>query len=167
MHRRNILWGAFSAFGAALAASRPSAAAEAAPSAKLKVVYHLNDLDKVSFVLGNIQNHFDGVGGPDHVTIALVVHGQALRAFHSAAANPDLSKRVGQFSKAGLELAACGNTMTSQNVTLKDLLPGFVAAERGGVVRIAELHRKAIFISDPEVLPIDVKLSNRPLVCAI
>ena len=137
MHRRNILWGAISAFGAAFAASRAGAAA---PPAKLKVVYHLNDLDKVSFVLGNIQNHFDGVGGPDHVTIALVVHGQALRAFHSAAANPDISKRVGQFSKAGLEFAACGNTMKSQNVALKDLLPGFVAAERGGVVRIAELQ---------------------------
>jgi intracellular sulfur oxidation DsrE/DsrF family protein len=37
--------------------------------------------DKVNFVLGNIENHFDGVGGPEHVTIALVVHGQALRAF--------------------------------------------------------------------------------------
>ena len=104
------------------------------------MVYHLSDLDKVGFVTGNIQNHLDGVGGPDHVTIALVVHGPALRAFHSAAANADLSKRVAQFSKAGLELAACGNTMKSQNITLKDLLQGFIAAGRGGVVRIAELQ---------------------------
>jgi intracellular sulfur oxidation DsrE/DsrF family protein len=149
MHRRNILWGAVTAFGAAFAASRASAAAEATPSAKLKVVYHLNDLDKVSFVLGNIQNHLDGVGGPDHVTIALVIHGQALRAFHSATANPDLSKRVGQFSKAGLELAVCGNTMKSQNVALKDLLPGFVVAERGGVVRIAELQSQGYLYLRP------------------
>src|SRR5258708_3611246 len=127
MHRRNILWGAISAFGAAIAASHAGAASEAAPAAKLKVVYHLNDLDKVSFVLGNIQNHLDGVGGPDHVTIALVVHGQALLAFHSASANPDLSKRVSQFSKAGLALPVCGNTMTSQHVTLQDLLPAFAA----------------------------------------
>ena len=83
MHRRKILWGTISAFGAAFAASRASAATEVTPPPKLKVVYHLYDLDKVSFVLGNIQNHFDGVGGPDHVTIALVAHGQALRAFHS------------------------------------------------------------------------------------
>jgi uncharacterized protein len=148
MHRRNILWGAISAFGAALFSSRANATAEAVPS-KLKVVYHLNDLDKVSFVLGNIQNHFDGVGGPDHVTIALVVHGQALRAFHSAAANPDISKRVGQFSNAGLELAACGNTMKSQNVVLKDLLPGFIADERGGVVRIAELQSRGYLYLRP------------------
>jgi len=149
MHRRNILWGAVSAFGAAVAASRASLAGDAAHQTKLKVVYHLNDLDKVSFALGNIQNHFDGVGGPDNVTIALVVHGQALRAFHSASANPDVSKRVGQFSKAGLELAACGNTMASQNITLKDLLPGFVAAERGGVVRIAELQSQGYLYIRP------------------
>ena len=111
MHRRRILWGAVSAMTAAFAASRARAATETPAAGKLKVVYHLNDLDKVNFVLGNIENHFDGVGGPDHVTIALVVHGQALKAFHSASANPDVSKRVGQFSKAGLEMAACGNTM--------------------------------------------------------
>jgi intracellular sulfur oxidation DsrE/DsrF family protein len=150
MHRRNILWGALSAFGAAFAASRADATTEAtSPPSKLKVVYHLNDLDRVSFVVGNIQNHLDGVGGPEHVTIALVVHGQALRAFHSSSANPDLSKRVGQFAKAGLELTACGNTMKSQNVTVKDLLPGFVTAERGGVVRIAELQSQGFLYLRP------------------
>ena len=149
MHRRNILWGAVSALGGAFAASRANAAAEAAPSSKLKVVYHLNDLDKVSFVLGNIENHLDGVGGPDHVTIALVIHGQALRAFHAASANPDLKGRVGRFSKAGLELAACGNTMQSQKVELKDLLPGFVSADRGGVVRIAELQSQGYLYLRP------------------
>jgi intracellular sulfur oxidation DsrE/DsrF family protein len=140
MHRRNLLRAAVSAFGAAFAASRASAAAEAPPPGKLKVVYHLTDLEKVNFVIGNIQNHLDGVGGPENVTIALVIHGQALRAFHSASANPDLTRQVGQFSRAGLELAACGNTMKSQNVSLKDLLPGFVSAEKGGVVRLAELQ---------------------------
>jgi intracellular sulfur oxidation DsrE/DsrF family protein len=44
------------------------------------------------------------------------------------------------FAKDGLEFNACGNTMRAQNVTLKDLLPGFINAERGGVVRIAELQ---------------------------
>jgi len=149
MHRRSILWGAVSALGAAFAPSRANAATEAAPPGKLKVVYHLSDLDKVNFVLGNIQNHFDGVGGPDNVTIALVVHGQALRAFHSASANPDITRRVGQFSKAGLELAACGNTMKSQKVELRDLLPGFVSADQGGVVRIAELQSQGYLYLRP------------------
>jgi intracellular sulfur oxidation DsrE/DsrF family protein len=153
MHRRNILWGALSALGSALGAtlatSHANAATEAAPQGKLKVVYHLSDLDKVNFVLGNIQNHFDGVGGPDNVTIALVVHGQALRAFHASSATPDITRRVGQFSKTGLQLAACGNTMKSQKVELKDLLPGFVNADRGGVVRIAELQSQGYLYLRP------------------
>jgi intracellular sulfur oxidation DsrE/DsrF family protein len=149
MHRRNMLWSAVTACGAVFAASRASAATDAPPSGKLKVVYHLSDLDKVNFVLGNIQNHLDGVGGPDNVTIALVVHGQALKAFHAASANPDLSRHVGQFSKVGLELAACGNTMKSQNVTLKELLPGFISADRGGVVRLAELQSQGYLYLRP------------------
>ncbi|HEY0852020.1 MAG TPA: DsrE family protein [Bradyrhizobium sp.] len=148
MHRRSLLRAMVSALGGALAASRAKAATEA-PAGKLKVVYHLNDLDKVNFVLGNIQNHFDGVGGPDNVTIALVIHGQALKAFHAASANPDVTRRVGQFSKAGLEMAACGNTMKSQHVAVNELLPGFVAAEKGGVVRIAELQSQGYLYLRP------------------
>lgn len=149
MHRRNLLWGVLSAVGGALAGSRAQAATEKPAAGKLKVVYHLNDLDKVNFVLGNIQNHFDGVGGPENVTIALVVHGQALKSFHAISANPDVTRRVGQFSKAGLEMAACGNTMKSQQVTVNDLLPGFVAADQGGVVRIAELQSQGYLYLRP------------------
>jgi uncharacterized protein len=149
MHRRNMLWAAVSALGAAFAASRAGAATEASPPGKLKVVYHLSDLDKVKFVIGNIQNHLDGVGGAENVTIALVIHGQALRAFHAASANRDLARHVGRFAKAGLELAACGNTMKSQNVSLKDLLPGFLIAEKGGVVRLAELQSQGYLYLRP------------------
>ncbi|MGX4802704.1 DsrE family protein [Bradyrhizobium guangdongense] len=149
MNRRNILWSTVSALGAAFAASRAKAATEAAPSSRLKVVYHLADADKVNFVLGNIQNHIDGVGGPDHVTLALVIHGPALKAFHAAQANPDVGKRISDFSKDGVELAACGNTMKAQNITLKDLLPGFVSAEKGGVVRLAELQSQGYLYLRP------------------
>lgn len=149
MNRRNILWSTVSALSAAFAASRASAATEAPPAGKLKVVYHLADADKVNFVLGNIQNHIDGVGGPDHVTIALVIHGPALKAFYWEKANPDISKRVGDFHKDGVELAACGNTMKSQNITLTDLLPGFVSAEKGGVVRLAELQSQGYLYLRP------------------
>jgi uncharacterized protein len=149
MNRRNILWSTVTALGAALGASSAKAATDAGPGNKLKVVYHLSDAEKVNFVLGNIQNHIDGVGGPEHVTIALVIHGPALKAFHLAQANPDISKRIGDFSKDGVELAACGNTMKAQNVTLTDLLPGFVSAEKGGVVRLAELQSQGYLYLRP------------------
>ena len=142
MLRRNLMIGALSAVSAVFATSRARAAADAASDSKLKVVYHLNEIEKVGFVLGNIQNHYDGVGGPDHVTIALVVHGPALRAFVASDAAHEISRRIGQLSGNGLELAACGNTMKAQNITLADLLPGFVEAQKGGVVQIAELQAR-------------------------
>ena len=114
--------------------------AQAAAPDKSKVVYHLNETDRVQFVIGNIENHFEGMGGPDKVTIALVVHGPALRAFHAASANPDVKNRMASLVKSGVVPGACGNTMKGQKVTLGDLLPGFVDLEQGGVVRIAELQ---------------------------
>ncbi len=91
-------------------------------------------------MLGNIRNHYKGMGGPDKVTIALVVHGPALKAFQKMGASPDLARHVGAFAKDGLQLNACGNTMRAQRVTLEDLLPGFIKADQGGVVRLAELQ---------------------------
>jgi uncharacterized protein len=114
--------------------------ARAATPDTSKVVYHLADLDKVDFVMGNIRNHFHGMGGPENVTIALVVHGNALKAFHSADATPDMTQRVSELQQSGLQPYACINTMRGQNVTLKDLLPGFIVADKGGVVRLAELQ---------------------------
>jgi hypothetical protein len=141
-NRRGLLSAALASVSAALALGTTRARTETTASApdKRKVVYHLADLDKVAFVLGNLPNHFDGMGGPDKVTIALVVHGPALRAFHASSANPDVIQRVAKYAGAGVQLAACGSTMKAQEVTLKDLLPGFAAAEQGGVVRLAELQ---------------------------
>ncbi len=144
MDRRNLFIGFAAGVGAMLAsATRPSKAQAAAPDASpnaSRVVYHLADLDKVSFVLGNIRNHYEGAGGPSKVKIALVVHGPALKAFQSANATPIVKQDVDKFRGDGLELNACGNTMKAQKVAVNDLLPGFVAVEQGGVVRLAELQ---------------------------
>ncbi len=142
MHRRNILATALGAAGALFAAAGRSTRAESREPAKdaAKVVYHLSDVDKVAFVLGNIDNHLAGAGGPATVMIALVVHGPALRAFHAAGASPDTARRMAGFLKSNVRFNACGNTMRGQNVALRDLLPGFTVAERGGVVLIAELQ---------------------------
>ncbi len=142
MHRRNILATALAATGAFFAVGERKARAQAPARDAGKVVYHLADLDKVAFVLGNIDNHLNGVGGPEKVTIELVVHGPALKAFHAATASPDTARRLAGFVKAQVRPNACIHTMHGQNVTLKDLLPGFTVAERGGVVRIAELQAR-------------------------
>ena len=136
MLRRNLLQLACAIMPISVVTTR----AEAATPDAAKVVYHLDDLDKVDIVFGNIKNHYAGMGGPDKVTIALVVHGPALKAFHLAGATPDMTKRTDEMKNSGLQLNACINTMRAQEVTLKDLLPGFIIADKGGVVRLAELQ---------------------------
>jgi intracellular sulfur oxidation DsrE/DsrF family protein len=138
IQRRNLFKGLAAGLGAFFAVG--TARAEAGRPDASKVVYHLSDFEKVNFVLGNIGNHYEGAGGPSRVKIALVVHGPALKAFRSTAATPIVKQDVSKFLGDGLEMNACGNTMKAQRITTDDLLPGFIAAERGGVVRIAELQ---------------------------
>ncbi len=131
-------------FGGAAAAGAMVAGATAASAATAggvpKVAYHLADLDKVTFVLGNIANHIAGEGGPDKVQIVLVVHGPALSAFRTSRANPDITRRLSAIADAGVQLGACGNTLDAQTITTGDLLPGFVRIDEGGVVRLARLQ---------------------------
>lgn len=107
---------------------------------KLKVVYHVSELDKVAFTLGNIMNHIKGVGGPENVEIILVTHGPALKAFHEMSADEKISKRVVALQGQGVNFEACGNTMRAQSVAITDLLPNMFKRDEGGVVRIAELQ---------------------------
>jgi intracellular sulfur oxidation DsrE/DsrF family protein len=110
---------------------------------KHKVVYHLSDPDKTKFVLGNIENHIAGVGGPDHIeAIELVVHGPALRSFLARSIDPDVKETLARLQKERVTFGACGNTMKAFNVTLEQLPAGAHPLPQGGVVRIMELQEQ-------------------------
>jgi uncharacterized protein len=117
----------------------PASAEPARPSVP-KVAYHLADLEKVVFVLGNIRNHIAGMGGAENVRVALVVHGPALTAFRANTPNQAVKSDVSSARAQGVEFHACRHTMDAQKLALGDLLPGFAVAERGAVVKLAELQ---------------------------
>jgi intracellular sulfur oxidation DsrE/DsrF family protein len=100
----------------------------------------VSDEDKVPFVLGNIQNHIDGVGGPDNIEIVLVSHGPAVKRFVDIDAVDKVRNGVAKLQKEGVEFDACANTLKALGVEPDELLPGFVIAEKGGVTRIGELE---------------------------
>ena len=109
---------------------------------KHKVVYHLSGVgvEEAKFVLGNLQNHVDGVGGPDHIeAIELVVHGPALKTFVTASMDPDIRARLDRLQVQGVVFGACGNTMKRLNLTLEQLPSGARYLPQGGVVRVMEL----------------------------
>ena len=136
MNRRGI-------FGSVLAAAIGLAAgrgAKADESRATKVVYHLADLEKAAFVMGNLRNHLEGAGGAEAIRLAVVVHGPALRAFLKDAANRAIVLDAGELMKSGVVFHACAHTLAAQHWTLADLTPGFRVAEKGGVVLLADLQ---------------------------
>jgi intracellular sulfur oxidation DsrE/DsrF family protein len=137
MRRRDMFRTILAAAGSSLVVGRARAANDAdAP----KVAYHLSDADRANFVLGNIRNHYEGTGGK--TTIALVVHGPALAAFRATSASGVVANSFAGLQKHGLTAHACANTMHGMDLSIADLLPGFVVAEKGGVVKLAELQRE-------------------------
>jgi intracellular sulfur oxidation DsrE/DsrF family protein len=134
MRRRDIFRTMVAGMGA-LAALRPARA----DAGMAKVVYHLSDFEKAGFVLGNIRNHYEGTDGK--TTIALVVHGPALGAFTNKAASRIVVGDFGALRTRGLAAYACANTLQGMGLALSDVLPGFARADKGGVVKLAELQR--------------------------
>jgi intracellular sulfur oxidation DsrE/DsrF family protein len=145
MDRRNIFKTALMGMGGLLAlrttaSTGAEAAAAAAPQGVPRVAYHLADIEKAEFVIVSIRHHFEGMGGQDKVKIVLVVHGNALWAFRAETPNFKLKQNVHDMLDAGLELHACAHTMDRMRLRLEDLVPGFAVAEKGGVVKLAELQ---------------------------
>jgi intracellular sulfur oxidation DsrE/DsrF family protein len=138
MRRRDIFRTILAAAGASSLAPRRAGAANDANAPK--VAYHLSDADRANFVLGNIRNHYEGTGGK--TTIALVVHGPALAAFRATSASRVVANSFAGLQKHGLTAHACATTMHGMDLSITDLLPGFVVAEKGGVVKLAELQRE-------------------------
>ncbi len=116
---------------------------------KLKVVYHVSEIDRVGFTLGNMLNHIKGVGGPENVELVLVAHGPALKAFHDMAADQKTMDRVAALQGQGVNFEACGNTMNAQGVALDDLLDDFARRDEGGVVRLADLQSQGYLYIRP------------------
>ncbi len=133
MNRRG-LFGALAAASAWFGAARAATGETAAP---MKVVYHLSDFEKADFVLHNMRVHYDNAGGP--VTIALVVHGPAVRAFRRDG-SAVTQERFTALRRRGLAPYMCAVAMRGQNVDEKDLTEGFMITE-AGTVRLAQLQR--------------------------
>ncbi len=149
---RRLTSTAFIILSALITLALPIGAAMAGESGtgdKLNVVYHVSDEDKVSFVLGNIQNHIDGVGGPENIHIVLVAHGPAVKAFTDIDAVDRVRGAVASLHEQSVETVACGNTLKALNLEPDELLPGFVIAEQGGVTRIAELQSQGYIYIRP------------------
>lgn len=116
---------------------------------KQRVVYHVTDVDKIDFTLRNLANHIEGVGGPENVELHLVVIGPAMQGFTQAKVDSKVKESLPTLTAKGVQLEACGNTLSKMNLKLGDLVPGFVELPQGGVVRLAELQMQGFVYIRP------------------
>jgi intracellular sulfur oxidation DsrE/DsrF family protein len=142
MDRRKMVMTSVLAAGAgALMGKTAAAETEKRESGSIqRVVYHLSDTDKVHFVLANMKNHLAGMGGPDHVSIAVVIHGPPLAAFRTDSKDLAVAENTEMLMENRVAFFACINTMNAMKIGLPDLVPGFGVADKGGVVKLAELQ---------------------------
>ena len=129
MERRSLLQLACAIMPISVLATR----AEAATPDQAKVAYHLSDLDKVDFVLGNIRNHYNGMGGPDKVTIALVVHLPAQVLGPGEVADPDAGQPAApanRVPRAASSRRIRGRTAPSARRSLRPGRAAFLDPER-------------------------------------
>lgn len=86
--------------------------------------------------IANVQKAF----GPENVEIELVVHGQALHMVRGD--NPELTdfvrSELQRFSKMGVTIAACRNSMRSRNVSKEGIFPFTIVVDAA----LAEIIRK-------------------------
>ncbi|HEV8437602.1 MAG TPA: hypothetical protein VGT40_05870 [Methylomirabilota bacterium] len=111
---------------------------------KHKIVYQLNEagIEKARFVLGNIQNHINGVGTQHIEAVELVVFGPALKVFVTKDMDSAVRQILERLQTQGLSFGACGNTMRNFNLTLDQLVEGAKPLPQGGVVRLMELQEQ-------------------------
>ena len=60
--------------------------------------------------------------------------------FRAKTDNEELKRAFAAHRAAGDVFFACANTLAAHRWTLGDLLPGFALAEKGGVVKLADLQ---------------------------
>jgi len=150
MQRRTVFKTLIAAVFTGAAAQTAGVAAQTegvAEARARRVVYHLVDADKVGFAFANMKNHH--AGGPEGLALAAVVLGPALAQFHAAEAGEPIKKALAERLAAGDILYACVNTLAAHGWTLADLLPGFALADKGGVVKLADLQAQGFVYLRP------------------
>ena len=101
----------------------------------LKVVYQLNEMEKTVMAINSINALLKDEPDAD---IVLVVHGPAIIRLSN---NDKLRYELRDLIDRGVEIGACNNSVLSNGLDPKLLLPGSKLLIQGGVRRILELQQ--------------------------
>lgn len=104
---------------------------------KLKVLFHINEIDKWKTVLANTNNLIKDTG-IDNVDIDIVANGAAVLLF-----NPDASAQrsnelneISKLSELGVKITLCRNSLNGLNMD-ETALPEYIEVVQAAVTRLA------------------------------
>jgi len=134
--RRRFLVAAASAAGGGL---MPFAAQADEASKKARVVVQVSEADPArwNLVLNNVRNLQEDLGAAN-VAIEVVAYGPGIGMLKLDAVT---NSRVSEAIKAGVQVAACENTMRSQKLARSDMHPA-VSYVPAGVVEIVKRQQE-------------------------
>lgn len=116
-----------------------------------KVVYHVNyaDDNRYRAMLGNIQNHINGVG-LDKVEIQVVMHGAGIDLLQRAHTDEVIQSRIMNLKGQGVGFKICANTLVGRNVSVDQLFDASDAdIVPAGVAEIAALQQQGFVYLRP------------------
>jgi len=126
-----------------------AAASHQPGTGKHKIVYHFNGSDdgdhvkKARAVLGNIQNHVNGVGGWDNIeSLVLVIHGDGVLPFIEQGMDPEVRKRYDLLTVGGLRMGVCGNTLRGRRLQPEQFPKDALLLSQGGVTAVMEYQER-------------------------
>lgn len=116
-----------------------------------KVVYHVNydDNKRHKGMLGNIQNHINGVGA-ERLKVNVVMHGSGIELLRQAKTDPQAQARIDNLKVQGVEFKICANTLRGRKIELNEL---YDAKQQdivpAGVAEIASLQQQGFVYLRP------------------
>ncbi|KAF0182852.1 MAG: hypothetical protein FD164_1048 [Nitrospirae bacterium] len=116
---------------------------------KLKVLFHVNEIEKWSAALGNITNLIMDVG-IDAVDVVLIANGQGVNAYADGEKVAEMTKLAEQ----GIQFLACSNSlkmMCSQGAVCMrpESLPYFVKVVPAGITFIIRTQQNGFAYVKP------------------
>lgn len=127
------------------------ALAEGKGYAEQKVVYHVNyhDNSRHNGMLGNIQNHINGVG-EDKIQLKVVMHGSGLELLRHAQNDAQMQAKIDNLKMQGVEFKVCENTLKGRNISLDELYDANASdVVPAGVAEIASLQQQGYMYLRP------------------
>jgi intracellular sulfur oxidation DsrE/DsrF family protein len=101
----------------------------------IKVIFHVDEMDKWNLTLHNVQNLMDAIKSKDFL-IEVLANSEAVR-FFIGSTEEGAHQRMTDLARTGVQFSACNNALNGYGIP-KEQLPEYIQVVPAGVLHLAE-----------------------------